>query len=115
MVLGRMKYTTALVLLVSVTLWVGAAATCETAQTLLGQMVPWPMMSTGIAGRGLEIDRAPDEALTLPDLPPSVRFGLMALGHGSDPGVSCAVCNQLDGPPLLLVDANNNEDLTNNL
>ncbi len=107
-----MKRTAATALLVITVLSAGAATMCETARALLGQMVPWPMMSTGIVGKRLEAHEDPIEALVLPDLPSPTGFGLMALGRGSDAGVACAMWERPDGPPLLLVDVYNNEDLT---
>lgn len=79
---------------------------------LLGEMVPWPLMSAGTAAKGMPLSDEPRLGVCRPSLSgPEVRFGAILLADGSGPGVACAVLDQGERPPMLLVDTNNNEDL----
>ena len=80
----------------------------------LGELVPWPMLSAGITGVALELTSRPTESVVVGELADSARFGLLRLGTGPDPGVTIAIVEDGDRAPLLLLDADNNEDLTNN-
>jgi len=89
-----------------------ATAGADTAIAWIGEMVPWPMMATGIAMVELELSSDPMAGEIRPGLrSDAVQYGLFALGDGSDPGVSCAVSHHEGEPPVLVVDADNNETL----
>ena len=76
---------------------------------LLGEMVPWPMQCAAITGDSLELrDTAVEEVRWIGGVEP-VRFGLLRLGRGADPGVTLVEYAQPGGPPLLVFDADNNE------
>jgi len=75
----------------------------------LGEMVPWPMQCAAITGASLDLtDTAYEEVRWVGGVEP-VRFGLLPLGRGADPGITLVEYAQPGGPPLLLLDANNNE------
>jgi len=103
---------TKIVILASSVLMMLAAPVCGTEEGWLGEMVPWPMMSTGIAMVELELSSEPIEGERGPELcSDEAQYGLIALGDGSDPGVSCAVSRQPGEPPVLVVDVETNETL----
>ena len=94
-----------LLALISISVW-------GTEIGLLGEMIPWPMMCAGITGETLELAEKPGEAVSCPDCLGPLKFGLLELGDGSDPGVSCAVLEPPNAPPLLRLDLNNNKNLS---
>lgn len=75
---------------------------------LLGETVPWtipPIYSTDI-----QLQKTPLEDLEGIPQVKGLLFGAMELGNGKDNLVSIAVL--LENPPRLWIDANNNEDLS---
>jgi len=89
------------------------SACASSYEAYLGEMVPWPMMTTGIRGRALEVQTIPSESVVLPENLPDVTYGYLELGSGMDSGVTCVFWEQDEGAPLILVDANNDNDLSN--
>jgi hypothetical protein len=84
----------------------------EVEVALLGEMVPWPMQCAGITGDSLDLlSEGPMEEIAWSGGVEPVRYGLLPLGKGSDPGVTLVAYAQPGGPPLLLLDEDNNEDL----
>lgn len=91
----------------------GASAS-DTAVALLGEMVPWPMQCAGITGESLDfLSEGPMEEVVWSGRVEPVRFALLPLGDGADPGVTLVEYRQPGGPPLLLLDADNDENLNN--
>jgi hypothetical protein len=84
---------------------------------LLGEVVPWPILSAEISMHHLPLYDHPLEALiTTPIITRGENlysYGIIPLGSGSDPGVTVAVSQH--GEPRILVDANNDENLSNDL
>lgn len=81
----------------------------------LGELVPWPMFSAGITGRSLELSESPDEAIVWEGKHAESRFGTLLLGSGADQGITCVLLEGGETPPLLLLDANNDENLDNDV
>ncbi len=79
----------------------------------LGELVPWPMLATGFAAKSLILAETPQETIVLGGMSAYARFGLLPIGSGLDPGISFALLEDDDVPPLLRLDANNDEDLSN--
>ena len=75
---------------------------------LLGEVVAWPS-AMGVA-RELELSPYPSEDGTLFATRDDARFGCMNLGNGPDTAIAVAFVG--GESPRLWVDANNNEDLT---
>jgi len=82
---------------------------------LLGELVPWPILSTEISMHRLPLYDHPLEEQLVP-MPivsegADYSYGILPLGSGPDPGITVAVLQH--GDPRILVDANNDEDLLN--
>ena len=82
---------------------------------LLGEMVPWPILSTEISMHPMPLYDHPLEEHIAP-APVTLdgaeySYGILPLGSGPDPGITVAVSQH--GEPRILVDANNDEDLAN--
>lgn len=93
-----------------------AAMGADSATAWMGEMVPWPMMATGIAARQVELSEHPTEEVELPDLcGDEVQYALLPLGDGPDPGITCAVIVGSQDVPSLLVDVQNNESLADDV
>lgn len=81
---------------------------------LLGEMVPWPMQCAAITGDCLDLlAEGPVEGFAWSGGLEPVRHGLLRLGNAADPGVALVEYRQPCGPPLLLVDADNDESFDN--
>jgi len=108
----RFVATTAVCLLLICLAAGSVAVAAETA--FLGELVPWPMLSTAIPGVPLELSDAPLEESIQGVWPEEAMFGLLGVGIGPDAGVTVAVVERGELPPTLLVDSDNDQDLTNN-
>jgi hypothetical protein len=82
----------------------GASAS-DVEVALLGEMVPWPMHCAGITGDFLDlVSEGPLEEIAWSGRVEPVRYALLPLGKGSDPGVTLVAYAQPGGPLLLLLD-----------
>lgn len=82
---------------------------------LLGEVVPWPILSAEVPMHHLPLYDQPLEENVAP-APVTLdgaeySYGILPLGSGPDPGITVAVSQH--GEPRILVDANNDEDLAN--
>ena len=91
-----------------------SASTSDIEVALLGEMIPWPMQCAGITGDSLDLlAEGPLEELAWSGGVEPVRYALPPLGNDADPGVTLVEYAQPGGPPLLLLDADNDENLDN--
>jgi hypothetical protein len=91
-----------------------AAWASDVEVALLGEMVPWPMQCAGITGDSLDfLGEGPMEEIGWSGGVKPVRYALLPLGNASDPGITVVEFAQPGGPPLLLLDADNDESLDN--
>lgn len=75
---------------------------------LCGELVQWPAAMGGVPTVALFPE--PQERLIAFPQGPNIKYGIITLGNGQDPTISIAV---REAPkPCIWVDANNNEDLT---
>jgi hypothetical protein len=79
----------------------------------LGELVPLPMLAIGFAAKSVILAETPQESIILGEMPARARFGLLPIGSGLDPGISFALLEDDGTPPLLRLDSNNDEDLSN--
>lgn len=92
------------------------ATATETGVALLGELVPWMMMSTTVVGRILDLTGAPAESLDgSAELPFDAEYGSLALGNSDDAVISVVIRYRPGESPLLLVDAENNETVGDDL
>lgn len=90
--------------------------TClATAVAWMGELVPWPMFSAGITGRSLQLGENPTETLVWEGKPEQSRFGTLLLGSGADRVITCVLLEGIGPAPLLLLDADNDENLDNDV
>lgn len=81
---------------------------------LLGEMVPWPMQCAAITGNQAELTEWPTEEIVWSGGIEPVRYALLRFGNAADPGVMLLEFAQPGGPPLLMLDEDNDENLDNN-
>lgn len=83
-----------------------------TGTAYLGEMVPWPMPASPIGGATFELrDSALEQIVWNDPISSNALFGLLPIGTGDDPGITIAVVQASQGPPLLIVDTDNDESL----
>jgi len=83
-------------------------------KALLGEMVSTPLACAAITGDSLEFAQNPAEEIAWSGRLASARYGLIPLGNSKDPGITIVEYAQPGGPPLLLLDADNDQVLDNN-
>lgn len=85
-----------------------------TAVGQLNELVPWPMMCAAITGSSLDLVQTPGVAVSCTDCSGPVRYGVLALGDGTDAGASCAVLESPGTRPFIRIDTDNDHDLSDN-
>jgi len=94
---------------------VGCGVSVSSAEVaLLGEMVPWPMQCAAITGGRVQFTERPTEEIAWSGGIEPIRYALLPLGNAADLGITVLEYAQPGGPPLLLLDEDNDEDLDNN-
>jgi hypothetical protein len=82
---------------------------------LLGEVVPWPILSADISMHPLPLyDQPLEKRVALPPVAPNsaeYSYGILRLGSGPDPGITVVISQHEE--PWIIVDVNNDEDLAN--
>ncbi len=104
-----------IVIFIAVAFLAGWTAVGET--VVLNEMIPWPLLSAGIAVETVLLTDEPVEPLAgwrewASNSAYQIRFGLMPIGTSEDPGISFAFLQ--GATPQIVVDADNNENLVDN-